>query len=370
MASLLGGCGGSSRDGGAGGSGGSVDGAGGANAGGATPIGGATSSGGAASSSGGAGSHGGAAASGGASSGGSVGAGGATSSGGASSGGSAGAGGATSASIGTVTGDSTHIHASLLMHAVTASAEDHVCVVLTLPNAGVAWVSSVHATLTTGSHHLIVDRATPGTAANTVPTSCAPTQASDATRLMIGQQKDTQVTLPTGVAFKLEPHQPLFLQLHYINLSESSEDIEGTVDLTLLDSSASTPTEAKSIFTGSYSISLPPHAPGTSTAYVPIAPDSGTRRNVFQLTSHTHSLGVDSTIERVNSASAAASTPIHESTSWAEPPLTQFSPPLAFTGNDGLRLTCKYQNTTDATVGFGTAFHDEMCFMWIYYYDQ
>ena len=93
-------------------------------------------------------------------------------------------------------------------------------------------------------------------------------------------------------------------------------------------------------------------------------------RHVFALTSHTHSLGVDSTIERVASESAPSTTPIHESLSWSEPPLTLFTPPLNFTGTDGLRLTCKYMNTTDQTVHFGTAFHDEMCFMWVYFYDQ
>jgi hypothetical protein len=296
-----------------------------------------------------------------------------TGTGGASSGGITGSGGAigsTNGDIGTVTGDGTHITASLLMRQVPASQEDHVCVVLALPNTDVAWVNDVHATLTTGSHHLIVDRQAEGTPTNTTPTPCAPTMASDVTRLVIAQQKDTNVALPDGVAFRLAAQQPLFMQLHYINLSDSPEDIQGTIDLTLVDPSAPTPIEAKSIFTGSLSIDLPPHSPGTSTAFVQIAPDSGAARNVFELTSHTHSLGVDATIERVASASAPSTTPIHESTNWAEPPLTAFSPPLAFLGTDGLRLTCKYENTTDQTVTFGTGFHDEMCFMWIYYFDR
>jgi hypothetical protein len=243
--------------------------------------------------------------------------------------------------------------------------------VLELPNTDVAWVSSVHATLTTGSHHLIVDRLADGSAISTIPSSCAPTQASDATRLMIAQQKDTLVTLPYGIAFRLAPHQPLFLQLHYINLSENAEEIEGLVDLALVDPTTKAPIEAKSIFTGSLNINLPPLSPGTASAYVPIKPEgTATSRNVFEITSHTHSLGVDSTIERVASANAPATTPIHESKDWSEPPLTALTPPLVFTGTDGFRLTCKYQNTTDQTVTFGTGFHDEMCFMWVYYYDQ
>jgi hypothetical protein len=78
---------------------------------------------------------------------------------------------------------------------------------------------------------------------------------------------------------------------------------------------------------------------------------------------------VDTTIERVPSADAPPTTPIHESKNWAEAPLTVFSPPLAFDGSDGLRLVCNYLNDTDNTVTFGTATTDEMCFMWVYYYD-
>jgi len=93
-------------------------------------------------------------------------------------------------------------------------------------------------------------------------------------------------------------------------------------------------------------------------------------RHIFALTSHTHHLGVRSTIERVPSANAPATTPIHESTNWDEPPLTTFDPPLTFSGSDGLRLICNYENTTSQTVTFGTPVDSEMCFMWVYYFDR
>lgn len=54
---------------------------------------------------------------------------------------------------------------------------------------------------------------------------------------------------------------------------------------------------------------------------------------------------------------------------WSEPPLTVFDKPLVFDGKDGLRLTCHYMNTTDRDVHFGTGVADEMCFMWLYYYE-
>jgi hypothetical protein len=33
-------------------------------------------------------------------------------------------------------------------------------------------------------------------------------------------------------------------------------------------------------------------------------------------------------------------------------------------------LTCRYNNDTDQPVMFGTKAQDEMCFMWLYYYDE
>ncbi|HTU60225.1 MAG TPA: hypothetical protein VMF89_17365, partial [Polyangiales bacterium] len=92
--------------------------------------------------------------------------------------------------------------------------------------------------------------------------------------------------------------------------------------------------------------------------------------NVFAMTSHTHQLGVHATIERVANANAPTATPLHESRDWAEPPLTVFAQPLVFDGTDGLRLTCRYMNTTDRDVHFGTGVDDEMCFMWVYYFEN
>jgi hypothetical protein len=92
---------------------------------------------------------------------------------------------------------------------------------------------------------------------------------------------------------------------------------------------------------------------------------SGSPIRVFAITSHTHSLGVRSTIEHMASGSPML---LHESLDWAEPPLTQLDPPLVFTGSESLRLRCEYQNDTNRDVMFGTAFEDEMCFMWVYYY--
>jgi hypothetical protein len=325
--------------------------------------GGAIGTGGAGPSSGGAIGTGGA----GPSSGGAIGTGGVAPSSGGSP--TTGTGGSPTGSPGSeVSFDGTRIRARIIPRRVSPGAEKHVCVVVELPNPERVWVDEIHATLTAGSHHLIVDRRPAGTAAQTEPEVCGATMGGDNSRLIIAQQAETNLILPEGVAFAIEARQPLFLQLHYFNAGDEARDITGEVEF-VLAGTTTTPIEARSVFTGTTSINLPPRSPGASESFYAPPPATGAR-HVFALTSHTHKLGVRSTIERVATEDAAPTTPVHESLNWSEPPLDQFAPPLVFDGSDGLRLKCNYNNTTNSQVGFGTGVDQEMCFMWVYYFDQ
>jgi hypothetical protein len=149
----------------------------------------------------------------------------------------------------------------------------------------------------------------------------------DASRLIIAQQPQTQVDLPEGTAFRLDAHQKVYLQLHYINYLGSPMDISGVVELEPADPEGPTPIEAKSRFTGATSLSIPRGEESMGEFF--LSPGTSNRPvKVFSITSHTHSLGVRSTIERVANRTAPDQTPpIHESLDWAEPPLTTFDPP-------------------------------------------
>lgn len=250
---------------------------------------------------------------------------------------------------------------------IPSGAEEHRCVLVELPNSEPVWVSALHASLGNGSHHMIIDRRRAQDELLLDAEQCSPTMGGDASRLMIAQQHETTLDLPQGVGFLLEPKQRIFLQLHYINTSDKPFAIKGTIEFKLFANDVR-PIEAKSIFTGSTSITLPPHQPGESKHFQVLPADPAW--NVFAMTSHTHQLGVHSTIERVLSATAPTITPLHESRDWSEPPLTVFAQPLVFDGSDGLRLICRYMNTTDRDVHFGTAVDDEMCFMWVYYFEN
>lgn len=248
---------------------------------------------------------------------------------------------------------------------VPSGAEAHRCVVVELPNTEPVWASEFHATLTNGSHHMIVDRRDAKVDLITEAELCSPSTGADTTRLMIAQQHDTQLKLPENVAFKLDAKQRIYLQMHYVNTTDKPLALKGNIELTLLTNDKA-PIEAKSVFTGSTSINLPAHQAGESKYFQVLPADPAW--NVFAMTSHTHKLGVHSTIERVAAADAPETKPLHESHDWAEPPLSVFDKPLVFDGKDGLRLTCRYMNTTDRDVHFGTGVAEEMCFMWVYYF--
>jgi hypothetical protein len=248
---------------------------------------------------------------------------------------------------------------------IPTGAEAHRCVVVELPNSEPVWVTTLRATLGHGSHHLIVDRRPAQDTLRPVAEDCSPSMGADASRLLIAQQHETQLDLPEGVGFLLEPKQRIYLQLHYINATDQALSVKGNLELLLFPKNAR-PIEAKSSFTGSTNIVLPPHQAGKSRYFQLLPADPSW--HVFALTSHTHQLGVHATIERVANVDAAETKPVHESRNWAEPPLTVFDKPLVFDGSDGLRLTCHYMNTTDRDVHFGTGVADEMCFMWLYYF--
>lgn len=283
-----------------------------------------------------------------------------TSSGGASSGGSGGS------SLPPLPPDLV-LSQEIVIENVAPGEEDTVCIRQRLPNDRAVKVVELRGFIEDGSHHMIIDRPGGGSE-RTQPYSCGDLQGTDQSRMLIAQQHETQFILPEGVAYTLETEELITLEMHYINTTPNPITARGRVEFVLApEEDFDSLTEAKMEFTGSPVIILPPRSQREVLHFqqIPGTPDNPTY--VYALTSHTHRLGVRSTIERrVN-----AETPgehLHESIDWAEPPLDRFEPPLVFTGGDGVFLRCEYDNTTDATVTFGTGFFDEMCFMWLYMY--
>ena len=70
----------------------------------------------------------------------------------------------------------------------------------------------------------------------------------------------------------------LLLGRSYLNVSDAAHDIRGDVELSVVSSSSKQPVEAKTLFTGSTTITIPAHADSESTAFFAPMAASGRRR--------------------------------------------------------------------------------------------
>jgi hypothetical protein len=247
---------------------------------------------------------------------------------------------------------------------VASGEETTQCVELLLGNTNAELVRHIHVSLAPGSHHLIFYRST-ATAPAPTPTPCQPLGGiqTGSAPLFIAQATESDLVVPDNAGISIAANQMIRIEEHFLNITTAP--IAGTATITVdsvPESSGLTPADL--FFWGTRSISIPPHTAGTADFYNAVQ----TGVHVFGLTAHEHHFGTLTTITQAASATATG-TELYRNTNWAEPPLRQYVPPIAFDGSDGLHLHCEYMNTSDATVRFGeSAETDEMCFFWAYYY--
>jgi len=238
--------------------------------------------------------------------------------------------------------------------------ERTVCITVDAGNEVARQVRGIRTHLPTGSHHMIVYRTTGPLSAT--PTPCQPF-ADGASAVFIAETVNASIEYPTDAALVFTPHQRIRIEIHEVNYTGEPIDIHAEVDFDFypLDETERMPVQF--LFTGVMGLFLP--ARTTTEVHSFHGVPDGAR--IFGLTSHTHGLGVYSTIHRGTSEDDFTEM-LHEADDWANPPLDRFDPPLTLSSTEGLRLSCEYDNTRDEDVGFGLDFADEMCFLWAYYY--
>jgi len=315
--------------------------------------------------------------------------GGTSSSGGGSSGGGSGSsggsggssGGGPSADAGPVDGDVTMTDSSNGTESYTvqfgpitvAPGEQNTqCIVVPLGNAQQIHVGQIHDLLGTASHHMILYKVA-AQAAQPTPFACQPFQdtlnPANGNPLVISQKKDDLITLPQGVAFTLDPNQMVRLEMHYINANPTqSATLVTTSTLTTIPDSAYQ-YDASFLFIGDIDITIPPQS-NYSLPSGPVyfqVPTTYAQSNFFAITGHEHQWGTNVQIWSATGASDPGSL-IYTSTSWSDPPTTQFTPPFRVDPSGGFKFQCDWYNGSTGTVTFGESATDEMCFFWAYYY--
>ena len=287
---------------------------------------------------------------------------------------SGGAGGASTTST-TDSGGSTSTETGLSTLKVQAgpftipSGEEAVkCVVVDAGNAESVIVRKFRTELAEGSHHMIVY--TTSLPPNPVPYSCQ-SFGVGGSAIFIAQQPKSALTFPTDpsgvpVGLVLDPHQSLVMEVHYINTTAAPLDVTGTVEMDVLPASANV-IKAGFGFYGNLSIPTIPAHGEADTGVLLQSVTPGTK--VFALTTHQHHLGTRMQVWYSNDASDL-SKQVADSTSWSDPPLVTFDPPLDFPadGTKSFAYQCHWQNPTDNNVYGGLSANDEMCFFWSYFY--
>jgi hypothetical protein len=250
---------------------------------------------------------------------------------------------------------------STTIHSISPASEGTVCQVLSLGNDAPVVVRAIRATLSPGSHHMIVYRT--ASSPTTSPSPCL-NLPGGADTLLIAQQAVTTVEYPEGTGLVLPEGQNIRLEIHYFNYFGENIDVTGLVEFDVVPADG-THEPVRVLFTGELTLEIPDRTEGHIEESFHTLPSAA---RVFALTSHTHSRGVYASLQRATHIGDPDAVLLHESHDWAEPPLDFFDPPLTFGSEEGLWLRCVYDNEDEWTVTFGTGFEDEMCFLWAYWY--
>jgi hypothetical protein len=249
------------------------------------------------------------------------------------------------------------------------------CVHRRLDNDEPIWVTSIDTRLAPGSHHLIVYRSTV-TEEDPEPVDCTPfvdVIAGEAYPLMISQISDETLSLPPGVALKLEPRQMIRLEAHYLDYLPDPIVAHADVTFNTIPESE-VEHEAGLMLYGTPDIGIGPGRSLTSPwYYLPVWEGS----YIFAATGHTHRFGTNVELRKAASSSPTGlaneqvSGPIEiypgeEEFKWDEAPVVFYQPPLHFGADQGIQYRCSWNNTSSQYVGFGESASDEMCFFWLY----
>ncbi|HEX4449517.1 MAG TPA: hypothetical protein VH143_01550 [Kofleriaceae bacterium] len=260
---------------------------------------------------------------------------------------------------------------------VPANTEDTQCVTLPLKNAAAVKVHEIHDTLTLGSHHMIVYRDNDGSATEQdTPIDCQPfTGALNTSGLIeplaISQKLDDDIVLPDTVAYSFNANQMIKIELHYINTSDSTENIQGNVVFTTADPST-VMNEAGLLFTGSPDVDVLANTTTTLHEFFAVPPEIDlSQSHIFAITGHEHHLGTGVEVGW-GTGSAGPFKVVYNhpdpNFSWSDPATDEQTPDFAVPAGGGFDFTCTWNNQTANPVKFGESANDEMCFFWAYYW--
>jgi hypothetical protein len=174
-------------------------------------------------------------------------------------------------------------------------------------------------------------------------------------------EADKEVTLPPGVALRLNASTPLDLNAHYFNKTDLTLKGVNYVNFYTVPQSA-VQFEAKTLDLNNQDIPIP--AGQRVTFKKTFTFNTVTR--IIQLTSHTHKLG-EKFVIRI-AGGPRNNEIVYENTDWEHPLIKTFTTPIILQPGEGLTSEVTYFNNSSKAVSFGLTSEDEMNIIFGYYY--
>jgi hypothetical protein len=226
--------------------------------------------------------------------------------------------------------------------------EQYLCVVATVPED--MFVGAFRPIAPEGTHHTVLTRIDNRDDGDY---PCGAT--SNGHNQIYGSGVGTQAFhYPPGVAVKLEAGEQLLLNLHLFNTRPSElSGISGVEVIRIAESGVMN--EAETTLAGTLSFELPPQSTSTVEGSC-VLPDDKT---LFAVWPHMHQLGTHMTVTVLH---GGGETVVHDAPYSFEDQRAFPLDPIAVARGDAVHVACSYNNTTDATVGFGDSSLAEMCF--------
>lgn len=193
-----------------------------------------------------------------------------------------------------------------------------------------------------------------------------------------GKDGYTDWTLPEGVAMRLEPHEILMLQSHYVDAATQKTPLHGRVLANFHTvEPASVKWELGTLFATNQSIKI---CPGETSKYFETTCRLAQTEpvDIIAANSHFHSRGTYFSISVFDPQTGSSSAPFYETRSWDDPPMARgFSAPVPPGG--GVSYRCEFSVASGAcgnpdhgccfTFG-GKVETQEHCNIFVYYYPK
>ncbi len=166
------------------------------------------------------------------------------------------------------------------------------------------------------------------------------------------------LTFPPGVGLKLEAGTTLLLELHLLNTS--GEILTGTSGIEIVEvAPADVQHEADVLLPGPLSFQIPPNETHSETGTCTVQ----STQSFFAILPHMHQLGRHL---KTTLTIAGEQQVLHDGDyEFQHQPFLAFEP-VTLQAGDSITTECTWNNTSQASIGWGPSSNDEMCFSILY----